>query len=68
MGSLGDTACLPFSATFLQDEVLVSSNHDLLLGAVAGGGVRGHGQDGSRSLRLLCLVPAQMPGAWGCRP
>lgn len=23
---------------------------------------------GSRSLRLLCLVPVQMPGAWGCRP
>lgn len=68
MGSLGDIASLLLLATFLQDEVSVSSNHALLLGAVTGGGVRGHGQDSSRSLRLLCLVPAQMLGAWGCRP
>lgn len=68
MGSLGDTACLQLLATFLQDEVSFFSNRALLLRAAAGRGVQGHGWDGSRSLRLLCLVPAQMLGAWGCHP
>lgn len=40
MGTLGDTACLLLLATSLQDEVLVPSNHSLLLGA----GQAGHGR------------------------
>lgn len=66
VGCPGDTTCLCSQPHF--SEMRFWCLQIVLLGAVGGWGKQGHSQEGLQSLRLLCLVREQIPGAWSCCP